>query len=491
MIADAIAAAEQGDWGACLTALLEAWHRDRQPAIGELIEQVGARVIVEAIEPTAAAIAEATARATAAEITMIVATIRRQCRTQPGLKSAAAKLPADPRSATLLAELFEHSPFARTEAALDREILDALEAIDDPRYRPLIIAAADRLAPHRGRIRRQRTSLEHLVEVAGSVRTRVPPPPLSADLSPIERALAPRGTGDRDALLAAIYADPASTAARLVYADLLQDSGDPRGELITLQCNGGSAKRERELLKVYERPWLGELDPLLRKSGLVYRRGFVAAGRLAVRGFRTPPTEPDWQTLEELDLCEGWGEAVMAWLPTLRSLRRVAQLYCDDLRRLRGPLPWTSLGLRYADEHRLAHLPELPDLVELDFTAMDHLAAVGASLRTLATPVERIRLVVSPTARGELNHLGRIWPHARELELVPKYEFISEEPSVILRGDHATFVQRRPKLDTEYAIKIVQGLTLHTATLQPTTKDDPAARERLTKVLAERRIELR
>ncbi|MEO8554729.1 MAG: TIGR02996 domain-containing protein, partial [Kofleriaceae bacterium] len=458
MIADAIAAAEQGDWGACLTALLEVWHRDRQPALGDLIERVAERILVEAIEPTAAAIAEATARATDADVTMIAATIRRQCRTQPSLKSAAARLPADPRGAALLAELFERSPFARTEAALDREILDGLEAIDDPRYRPLIIAAADRLAQHRRRIRRQRASLDHLVEVAGRVRTRPPPPAVTTDLSAIDRALAPRGPGDRDALLAAIVAAPASTSARLIYADLLQDAGDPRGEFITLQCNGGSAKRERELLKLYERPWLGELDPLLRKSGLVYRRGFVAAGRLAVRGFRAPPSQPDWQTLEELDLCEGWGEVVTAWLPTLGSLRRVAQLYCDDLRSLRGPLPWTSVGLRYADEQRLSHLPALPDLVELDFTAMDHLAAVGAALRALAKPVERIRLVVASGARGELNHLGMIWPHARELELAPKYEFIPEEPSVILRGDHATFVQRRSKLDTEYAIKIVQAL---------------------------------
>lgn len=494
MIADAILAAEQGDWHACLTALLVEWRKHRQPELAELIEQVGDRVPVAAIEPTAAAIKKAIEHATDADLTMIAGTIRRQCRTQPNLMSAATLLPVDPRSASLLAELFEHSPFARTEAALDRPTLDALERIDDPRYRPLIVAAADRLQPHRGRIRRQRASLDHLVEVAAQVRTRKPPPTFSEDLTPITRALAPRGTQDRDALLAAVHADPANTAARLIYADLLQDAGDPRGEFITLQCTGGSAKRERELLKLYERPWLGPLDPLLRKSGLVYRRGFVACGRLAVRGFGAPPTEPEWQTLEELDLCEGWGEAVTDWLPTLRGLRRVAQLYCDDLRRLKGPLPWTSLGLRYADEMRMSFLPDLPDLVELDFTAMDHLAAVGAALVALKKPVQRLRLAVASGTRGELNHLGMMWPHASEIELVPKYEFIPEYSAVVLRGDHATFVQHGVKLVTGYAVSIVQGLppgAIRTATLQPTTKDDPAARERLVKVLAERKIELR
>lgn len=40
----------------------------------------------------------------------------------------------------------------------------------------------------------------------------------------------------RQDLLAAILASPGDLKARLVYADLLQEQGDPRGELIALQC---------------------------------------------------------------------------------------------------------------------------------------------------------------------------------------------------------------------------------------------------------------
>ena len=39
-----------------------------------------------------------------------------------------------------------------------------------------------------------------------------------------------------DALLAEVIADPRSIAPRLVYADALIEAGDPRGELIQVQC---------------------------------------------------------------------------------------------------------------------------------------------------------------------------------------------------------------------------------------------------------------
>src|SRR5262249_20747125 len=56
----------------------------------------------------------------------------------------------------------------------------------------------------------------------------------------IEVAAAPAVTAGADAateagLLAAVYAAPADDAPRAIYADWLQERGDPRGELIALQ----------------------------------------------------------------------------------------------------------------------------------------------------------------------------------------------------------------------------------------------------------------
>ena len=51
-------------------------------------------------------------------------------------------------------------------------------------------------------------------------------------------------------LHAAVLADPADEAARLVCADALQSEGDPRGELIAVQC-------ELARLGCEHRPYLG------------------------------------------------------------------------------------------------------------------------------------------------------------------------------------------------------------------------------------------
>jgi uncharacterized protein (TIGR02996 family) len=78
----------------------------------------------------------------------------------------------------------------------------------------------------------------------------------------------------REALEAALVADPDDVAAHMAYADHLQELGDPRGEFIQVQLaledEGRPAaerkklqKREKELLKAHEREWLGELAPIL------------------------------------------------------------------------------------------------------------------------------------------------------------------------------------------------------------------------------------
>ena len=90
-------------------------------------------------------------------------------------------------------------------------------------------------------------------------------------------------------LLAEILADPASEAARLVYADHLIEVGDPRGELVQLQCRfekipwDDPERREvdqriADLLATHETAWTREvrtlgLDDHLQQVAM--RRGFV------------------------------------------------------------------------------------------------------------------------------------------------------------------------------------------------------------------------
>lgn len=87
-----------------------------------------------------------------------------------------------------------------------------------------------------------------------------------------------------DAFLQAILENPDDDTPRLIYADWLEERGDPRGEFIRIQCHLATMsadderrsrleQHERELLAHHQDRWLGELRPLL--SGWMFRRGFL------------------------------------------------------------------------------------------------------------------------------------------------------------------------------------------------------------------------
>jgi uncharacterized protein (TIGR02996 family) len=78
-------------------------------------------------------------------------------------------------------------------------------------------------------------------------------------------------------LLAAIRADPDDLTPRFVYADLLQQRGDPRGELIALQL-GARSTSDPERLHRRERELITQIEAsLVRPEGtrLHWRLGFV------------------------------------------------------------------------------------------------------------------------------------------------------------------------------------------------------------------------
>jgi uncharacterized protein (TIGR02996 family) len=88
-----------------------------------------------------------------------------------------------------------------------------------------------------------------------------------------------------EGFLEAILADPADEAVRLIYADWLEERGDPRGEFIRVQCElarlpygsprrPGLEKREWQLYRTRGADWRLVLPEWARKWS-VFRRGFV------------------------------------------------------------------------------------------------------------------------------------------------------------------------------------------------------------------------
>jgi len=167
-----------------------------------------------------------------------------------------------------------------------------------------------------------------------------------------------------DAFLDEIRADPEDTIPRLIYADWLEENGDPLAELIRVQCElaemdveaDGRAElrnRERELLADYEQRFV---EPLRRFAphGIEIRRGFIEELRIDTQTFFEHASE------------------IVSLLPALCSLNlRKARKSLDELVHLPELQRVRFLDLRMADLgdaglRKLLESPHLRDLVELN-----------------------------------------------------------------------------------------------------------------------------
>ena len=106
-------------------------------------------------------------------------------------------------------------------------------------------------------------------------------------------------------LRAAVWDDPVSDDARLVYADYLQDRGDPRGELVALQVTRSRSgehvtDREKQLVRRIAPDCAQPLTPYL-VPGFELARGFVA--KCTVNDTPMPEAitwHAAWRTIDDL-----------------------------------------------------------------------------------------------------------------------------------------------------------------------------------------------
>jgi uncharacterized protein (TIGR02996 family) len=100
--------------------------------------------------------------------------------------------------------------------------------------------------------------------------------------------------GGADGFLARIREDPDDDGPRLIYADWLDEQGDPRGEFIRVQLalarlpesdrrRPGLLRAERDLLGRYGAQWAAPFRGLA--TGPVFRRGFVDEVKVTARQF--------------------------------------------------------------------------------------------------------------------------------------------------------------------------------------------------------------
>jgi len=116
---------------------------------------------------------------------------------------------------------------------------------------------------------------------------------------------------DGATLLAAIYADPRDDDARAIYADHLESTGDPRGELISLQLARAAGRstpatlaREAALLKAHRTAWLGPIAGDVVIASTEWARGFPVAAKTKIAKANAAAASfirPEWATFERLE----------------------------------------------------------------------------------------------------------------------------------------------------------------------------------------------
>jgi uncharacterized protein (TIGR02996 family) len=346
------AALVAGSWSAALEHALVAWRATRAPTLADLVDAIDARIpVIEPPEP-AALHAWWMARAfagKAADLRGLLATFE-----QPGAKPSpydrdfavtdaeACRRRWRDRPASPLAPMFENYwvgwRYERVAALLGWErdprvaralvtVLagsDRLSATDDRRT-VIADAIGDRLGEIAdGRLREQldayvasppaASARVRAGQVACASRAitgldRAPRPtapgPLLEDCAalvtpPAPIARAPARPHARTGLWTEIAAHPGDLAMRLVLGDALVQAGDPRGDVILLQCGGPPGRprraprtadhdgRVRTLIRRNWSRWLGELAPAVSWRQSPMRNGMLA--EIALGNPNTPRT---------------------------------------------------------------------------------------------------------------------------------------------------------------------------------------------------------
>jgi uncharacterized protein (TIGR02996 family) len=192
------------------------------------------------------------------------------------------------------------------------------------------------------------------------------------------------------AFLQAIKDNPEDDVPRLILADWLSDEGDPRGELIRLQCRldelppkderrSDVQNQIRALQDRYLEEWLGPLAQVgyywEQRRGLLY----LQSGIDEIVGRTEEPADEDasWVWLES------------AWLDS-RGRFPAERLACSPLLGALVRLNLYHARLELDDLRLLTHSPQMSRMVELSLT-YNRLGNPGAEILAQAAPLQRLR----------------------------------------------------------------------------------------------------
>lgn len=274
---------------------------------------------------------------------------------------------------------------------------------------------------------------------------------------------------ETDEILGQILADPDDDRPRMVFADWLMAKGDPRGELISIQCalarhatrceDIGPLEplelRERALLKAYGKSWLLDAETRLAYWGeFGFRRGLIEtltvsggfAGTyakvreaapllrvLSVAGLDELAGSPALAGIEDLAIRSGFPQLreleTLARSPHIAKLRRLGFVYANPTQReiftfVSLPLPLVELSMGFYGEpfygrlvlEQLAKTPHRQALETLRIRWLRRLGTIrelGAALPNLET----LQLESADLSADDLHAIVRAFPKLVTLDI--------------------------------------------------------------------------
>jgi uncharacterized protein (TIGR02996 family) len=397
-----------GDARSALERLLEAWRERPAPFLAEAIDAVGVMAAYGMHAPSGAMplyrdenwLLEA-ARGDVVMRQRLVETITETTQRREKLLRALALVAAgrDPRTAMALVAIAASRGMVWDGefSTVWNPLFEMIGEAGDPRVREALakVAWEDVVI---GTPRLKQTFRQRIEKYDAKLAKVLPTAPALAasEVQILEEmiaiARAPTETevadGETDAaLLAAVHAAPGDLGVRAIYADYLQERGDPRGELIVLQLAHPPGTREppevrlrlQQLFGQHAAKWLGELSACVEYEG--YGHGFVEAVKFKkVAGYESayviPPPDPFWSTVRK----------VTGGVPASDAL----------------PMPILERALEI--DHRgmrvLARLAKPPPLCEIEWRGTDP-ARDGEAVADFAAIVKRSPSLRLVTIRGE------------------------------------------------------------------------------------------
>lgn len=382
-LAGALQAVECGDYVTALTRLLDEWVVTRDAATADLIDAVAAKLPKASLSARSKVeeqrlFLDIVARDRPEDLSPLLAMPWPAAQWRLGRERvlALAKRSPDPRTAAALMKLTSPKLYDSWNSypfwtALFTTVLD----LGDRRRTTELETVADEA--HKSVYYVEKTVGKALVEllkhrsVADALAhhpVREPPDPGSLAAWRALLATSSMEANGED-LLAEVYRKPDDDDARRVYADWLVTRGDPRGELIQLQCERarGSgteamAKKEQRLLSKSQKHWLDGLAPLARDEHIEFERGFVASVSLDAEAELLTRLVglPIWSLIREIVFSHARkldAESLVAFvtkarLVSLRSLHGMSLAALAKMAAESAIPPLEEVGVRKHDNHK-------------------------------------------------------------------------------------------------------------------------------------------